>query len=354
MTGYYNTGIGGFSLSANTTGAENTAIGLDALCSNTTGNNNTANGTQALQNNTTGGDNVASGFESLTFNTNGSLNTAIGSYALFFNTDGWRNTAIGDEALDNNTSGSNNVALGFEAGQNITTGSSNIDIGNVGVANDNNIIRIGTTGTQTATHLVGNVGINEENPAGALHITGPANNPPSSQPSSDNGLVLGTTGITGFKWIQSFGGPLVLNPTSNNVGIDNTSPTHLLSVGAAAYCDGNTWSPSSDRNRKAGFQPVDAATVLAKVSALPITSWHYTNDVTTPHVGPMAQDFYAAFGIGADDKHISDVDEGGVALAAIQGLNQKLDGKDAEIQQLQQSVAELKKLVSVLARNSSK
>ena len=44
----------------------------------------------------------------------------------------------------------------------------------------------------------------------------------------------------------------------------------------------------------------------------------------------MAQDFYAAFGIGADDKHISAVDEGGVALAAIQGLNQKLNEKDAE------------------------
>jgi hypothetical protein len=51
----------------------------------------------------------------------------------------------------------------------------------------------------------------------------------------------------------------------------------------------------------------------------------------------MAQDFHAAFGLnGADDKHISVVDEGGVALAAIQGLNQKLDEKAAEIQTLKQ------------------
>ena len=65
----------------------------------------------------------------------------------------------------------------------------------------------------------------------------------------------------------------------------------------------------------------------------------------------MAQDFHAAFGLGADDKHIADVDEGGVALAAIQGLNQKLNAKDAEIQDLKQSVAELKALVEKLAGN---
>jgi len=65
----------------------------------------------------------------------------------------------------------------------------------------------------------------------------------------------------------------------------------------------------------------------------------------------VAQDFHAAFGLGADDKHIADVDEGGVALAAIQGLNQKLNAKDAEIQDLKQSVAELKELVEKLAGN---
>jgi hypothetical protein len=69
---------------------------------------------------------------------------------------------------------------------------------------------------------------------------------------------------------------------------------------------------------------------------MPITRWHYTNDVATPHLGPMAQDFYAAFSVGMDDRHIATVDEEGVALAAIQGLNQKLEGKDAEIQTLKQ------------------
>ena len=39
------------------------------------------------------------------------------------------------------------------------------------------------------------------------------------------------------------------------------------------------------------------------------------------HVGPMARDFYAAFGVGADDEHITSIDEDGVALAAIKALH---------------------------------
>jgi hypothetical protein len=108
---------------------------------------------------------------------------------------------------------------------------------------------------------------------------------------------------------------------------------------------------TSDRNLKENFTALDGGAVLAKVAALPMTEWNYKIDSkNVQHIGPMAQDFHAAFGLdGTDDKHISVVDEGGVALAAIQGLNQKLEEKDAKIQQLQQSVDELKKMVQSLA-----
>jgi hypothetical protein len=153
--------------------------------------------------------------------------------------------------------------------------------------------------------------------------------------------------------IQQFTGtkPLVLQPLGGNVGIGTTSPGHLLQVNNA-YSDGNTWSPSSDRNVKAGFEPVDARTVLAQVVALPVLRWHYTNDVATPHVGPVAQDFYAAFGVGADDRHIADVDEGGVTLAAIQGLNQKLEEQQVENAELKRRLTELEQLVHELRSNS--
>ncbi len=108
----------------------------------------------------------------------------------------------------------------------------------------------------------------------------------------------------------------------------------------------------SDRNLKDNFAPVDSQEVLAKVASLPITSWNYKDDSGTRHLGPMAQDFHGAFGIGTDDKTITFLDEGGVALAAIQGLNQKLTDKDAKFQALEKEISELKTLIQTLAPKS--
>ncbi len=102
---------------------------------------------------------------------------------------------------------------------------------------------------------------------------------------------------------------------------------------------------TSDYNAKANFADVNPESVLAKVATLPVSEWNYKTDpAAQKHIGPMAQDFHAAFGLnGSDDKHISVVDEGGVALAAIQGLNQKLNEKDSEIRGLIQQNETLEK-----------
>ena len=71
--------------------------------------------------------------------------------------------------------------------------------------------------------------------------------------------------------------------------------------------------------------------MLDQVISLPITEWNFKTDARTKHIGPMAQDFYAAFGLGTDDKHIATVDADGVALAAIQGLNQKVESENAAL-----------------------
>ena len=89
--------------------------------------------------------------------------------------------------------------------------------------------------------------------------------------------------------------------------------------------------------------------ILHRVAGLPISNWNFKTDEATRHIGPMAQDFYAAFNVGMDDKHIATVDEDGVALAAIQGLNEKLTAddaqKDAQIKALEQRLSDLEQLV---------
>ena len=107
-----------------------------------------------------------------------------------------------------------------------------------------------------------------------------------------------------------------------------------------------TLNQSSDRNLKEQLAPVDAREILARVAALPISRWNYKADAQTRHLGPMAQDFYREFQIGTDERHIATVDEGGVALAAIQGLAEKLKDKDAKIDELEKRLAALEKALS--------
>ena len=85
-----------------------------------------------------------------------------------------------------------------------------------------------------------------------------------------------------------------------------------------------TWASLSDRNAKTDIGPLDDDSILAKVAALPIDAWQYKSEKGVRHVGPMAQDFYAAFGTGVDNRHITSIDEDGVALAAIKSLDTKL------------------------------
>ena len=110
-----------------------------------------------------------------------------------------------------------------------------------------------------------------------------------------------------------------------------------LSTGVTLAAGGGAWSTVSDRNVKEHFATVNNQQLLTLVLALPITTWNYKTQATgIRHIGPMAQDFYTAFQVGEDDKHITTIDENGVALAAIQGLNQKLEENVRQLRELLQ------------------
>jgi hypothetical protein len=110
-----------------------------------------------------------------------------------------------------------------------------------------------------------------------------------------------------------------------------------------------SWSFSSDRNLKDRFEAVDAESVLAKVAQLPIVEWSYQG-YPQRHIGAMAQDFHGLFPLNDNDKALNEADLHGVALAAIKGLNQKVEEqlktKDAEIGELKQRLEKLEQALN--------
>ncbi|MBK6725695.1 MAG: tail fiber domain-containing protein [Xanthomonadales bacterium] len=114
--------------------------------------------------------------------------------------------------------------------------------------------------------------------------------------------------------------------------------TLLMTLGPGASTPTGTaraqsFTNVSDRAAKTGFAPIDAGEVLARVAQLPVSAWSYRDAPEVRHIGPVAQDFRAAFGLGDDERTISTVDTAGVALAAIQGLNAKLEAENAALRE---------------------
>ncbi|MEJ0089032.1 MAG: tail fiber domain-containing protein [Limisphaerales bacterium] len=129
-------------------------------------------------------------------------------------------------------------------------------------------------------------------------------------------------------------------------GVNGTPNTQRLYADSGGVTVNGTFNNNSDRNTKQDFTPVSASQILESVLLLPVSEWSYKDDPTTRHIGPMAQDFHATFQIGTDDRHIAPIDEGGLAFAAIQGLNAKVEARsqnaEDRIQELEMKNAELR------------
>jgi hypothetical protein len=106
-------------------------------------------------------------------------------------------------------------------------------------------------------------------------------------------------------------------------------------------------SQSSDRNQKTAIRALDVNRILEGVNRLPLSSWQYKDDASSiRHAGPMAQDFHSEFQFGTNDKTLSSIDTGGVALAAIQALSNQLEEKEQRIDQLESEMNELRQMLA--------
>jgi hypothetical protein len=131
---------------------------------------------------------------------------------------------------------------------------------------------------------------------------------------------------------------------SNRIRLGNTAVTVI--EGQVAF------TASSDRTKKENFQPVDGEEVLGKIRGFELTSWNFIGHDPKQfrHYGPMAQDFFAAFGhdgvgqIGTETT-INAGDLAGILMVAVKALEKRtseLKQKEAQMAVLESEVKDLK------------
>ena len=122
-----------------------------------------------------------------------------------------------------------------------------------------------------------------------------------------NSTSIFSAGTNQFKVRASGGAEFLSNPEGN--------------IGVRLVAGGVQWTSVSDVNAKRLFRDLDGEEVLARFAAMPVTEWSYkAQDAAIRHIGPTAQDFHAAFGLGEDPLRIGTLDADGVALAGVKAV----------------------------------
>ncbi len=160
-------------------------------------------------------------------------------------------------------------------------------------------------------------------------------------PATGDDLVIGARAVSGdadadLAWRTRLGkaGRIFLADSDGHFAWNSNdlSGANFLTFSNGAHLTaGGVFTNASSRDLKHDFKAVDVDDMLARVLSLPITSWQYRASPEGRHVGPVAEDFRDIFALSGDGKSISTVDADGVALAAIQGLNAKLEAENATL-----------------------
>ncbi len=324
---YYATVSGGRNNSANSEGTtvsggySNTASSSASTVGG--GSSNMAQGNYAtigggLSNTTSGGASTVGG---------GDTNTAEGNYATIGG--GRNNTTLGDYDLYATIGG------GYS---NTASGSSSTVGGGYSNTASGHYATVSGGLSNTASGLWSTVAGGEYSVASGTNSFAAGQR---AQANHDGAFVW--AGYTNFNFFSTAANEFSVRAVGGArfvSGIDGSgAPTSGVNLAAG----GGSWSSISDRNVKENIAPVDPQAILQNVADMPIATWNYiSQEDEIRHIGPMAQDFHAAFGVGEDDTHITTIDADGVALAAIQGLNQIVEDQRAEIDDLQAENSALK------------
>ena len=226
-------------------------------------------------------------------------------------------------------------------------------------------IRPGAPTSSLDISSAGRVGLGTASPSTQLHVLSNAGDAEHVLIEENSGtstlrtmLQLENFGASRLNFNDDSSGADVTWGLNNNGGNFNmiksgTGANAFVLTGSGSLTIAGTLTQGSDRNAKTNIVEVDPDTVLARVAGLPISEWTYKADESRArHLGPMAQDFAAAFSLGQDDLHISPADMAGVSLAAIQALHRQVSELAAQNRQLTERLSALEAELAAVKGNT--
>jgi hypothetical protein len=248
------------------------------------------------------------------------------------------------------------VALGHEA---TATAYNSVAIGRWSQATDNYAMAIGGTATGNQAIAIGPTAVASGIAAMAIGH--------HSDASGNSSMALGsnayTNGKTGAFVYGDFSSSDDVKAAANNQFVvraqkfwlgTNTAVTatagRFLETSTGAYLSaGGAWVSSSDSSKKHRWEDVEGEAVLLQLAGMPVRRWSYREEGdSVRHMGPSAQDFRTAFGLGDTDKAIATVDADGVSLAAIKALVQRTTELRRENEELRAVLAEVHRRLAEL------
>ncbi len=254
------------------------------------------------------------------------------------NTNAGTNTLV--VGSSNSAGGNFSSVLGGSG--NSAGGGSAVVCGGVGNSSSFGSAFVGGGQSNTASGLNAVVGGGNGNNATGNNSTVPggASNVASGDYSLAGGLRARAVHQGAFVWADATGSSFS-SDLVNQYKIRASGGTYIYSnsetsAGVRLSSGSSQWQSISDRNAKRNIRAVDGEEILQQLQQLPVSRWSYKDqDENIEHIGPMAQDFYALFSIGEDDRHISMLDPSGVALAGVKELISRIEELEARIAELE-------------------
>jgi hypothetical protein len=280
----------------------------------------------------------------------GIINTIESGGAYSFIGGGFSNTASGEYSTIGG--GQNNTANNTQAV--VAGGVDNVASGTTST--------VGGGWTNVASGQNAFIGGGEFNTASGhfSSVAGGANNTASGNYSFAGGQHANANYAGSFVWADDSSANPFTAATANSFNVRCTGGVTFASdIGGVNqqvnWIPGDaSWNFSSDRNLKDRFAEINKEEILDKVAELPIVEWSYKN-YSQRHIGTMAQEFHALFPLNTNDKVLNEADLNGVALAAVQGLNQKVNKHNQSLEnELQQKNGEINDLKAKAAQTDKR